>query len=809
MSPKPKLLALLLAILVLPGVNGQCRKHDAAGFVPPESAHPAWIGPALDSSSTDKRSAPILRRSFRLDAKPRSGTVRIVGLGHYSLSLNGRRVGDGVINQVWSQYDKTLYVQEFDISGLLQPGENVFGVILGNSFWHVVPTEDPGRYRGYATDFAKGAAYRLWLEARIQVRSGDDIVIASGPEWKWREGPLTFSDVYGGEDFDARLDPDGWDKPGSADDGWADVVILPAPAAELVSLIGPPMKEFEVFQATGTKNMGAAGFTYVFPQNCSALLRFTVSGKAGQHVRFKPAEDVDTKGKVRFPYTWDTGQEVWQDYILRGGGEESHQTLFSYIGCRYVGVTGAVPAGEPNPGDLPVIRKIELVHVRAANPAVGSFECSSGLQNAIQRLSDWAVRSNMSHYATDCPHREKYAWLEETWHMARSVSYLFDVRDWYKRTARAIRDVQLPDGHIITKAPMYLTAANPHGKYHEAAEWGIAGVLVPWHLYEWYGDRGALAASYDSMKRYLDYLASQAKDGIITSNLGDWLDYGHGKEDGPSHWTPQPVSATAVWALGTETLSQAARVLGKGDDAVRYQALFEQIRSDFQRHFYDPGTKTVKNGGSCQAANAAALCIGLIPEKDRAGALQAIVDDLERRDWQQTVGEVFHVFFMRALAEGGRGDVLQKVYGRETVGSFGYMVKTGLTTLPETWDARRGTIYGLNHFALGHLIEWHFAYVAGIRQQPGGIGWRKILIAPQPGDLKSAAVDFDSPAGRIAVRWTADGGEFRMTATVPENIEAIAVLPDGSRRALAAGPNTLVGPLRSRERTKDRIQDKS
>jgi alpha-L-rhamnosidase len=790
---KRPFLILLLAVLSIFFV--QCREKDA-GAGRRAHADPQWIGPALDSSHTDKRPAPILRRKFRLEAKPLSGTVRIVGLGHYRLSLNGRPVGDGVINQVWSQYDKTLYVQEFDISDLLRQGENVFGVRLGNSFWHVAPTEDSARYRGYATDFAKGAAYRLWLDARIQTGSGDEVAVTSGPEWNWREGPLTFSDVYGGEDFDARLEPDGWDKPGFADQAWPRVAVLPAAPAELVPLIGPPMKEFEVFPPTEIKNLGAAGYTYIFTQNCSALLRFTVAGQAGQRIRLKPAEDVDAKGKVRFPYTWDTGQEVWQDYVLRGGGEESHQTLFAYIGCRFVGLTGAVPAGEPNPGGLPVLRKIELVHVRAANPAVGSFACSSGLQNAIQRLSDWAVRSNMSHYPTDCPHREKYAWLEETWHMARSVSYLFDVREWDKRTARAIRDGQLPEGHILTKAPMYLTAANPHGKYHEAAEWGMAGVLVPWHLYEWYGDRDALAASYDSMKRYIDYLVGQAKDGIITSNLGDWLDYGHGKEDGPSQWTPQPVSATAVWALGAETLSRAARVLEKGDDAVRYQALFEQIRSDFQRHFYNSRTKTVKNGGSCQAANAAALCIGLIPEKDRDGALQAIVDDLERRGWQQTVGEVFHVFFMRALAEGGRGDVLQKVYGRDTVGSFGYMVKSGLTTLPETWDARRGTIYGLNHFALGHLIEWHFAYIAGIRQPTGGIGWRKILVAPQPGNLTGAAAEFASPTGVIAVRWTAIAGEFRLTANVPAKTEAVAILPDGSRHPLTAGPNTLVCPFR-------------
>ena len=789
---------LVVSVIVLVAANGRCRKNNGESAGSQESSRPQWIGPSLDLQSADKSPCPILRSHFRLGSKPLGGTVRVVGLGHYQLRLNGKQVGESVINQAWSQYDKTLFTQEFDISSFLMKGENVFGVMLGNSFWHIGPTNDPGRFQGYATDFAKGHPHLLWLEARIRTKSGEDIVVASGPGWKWAPGPLTFSDVYGGEDYDARLAPDGWDEPGFADDRWSGVTIMPAPSAELVPLIGPPMKEYEVFQPKEVRNLGAAGYIYIFPQNCSAVLRFTVSGKPGSRVRFKPAEDVDDKGRVRFSYTWDTGQEVWQDYTLRGGEEESHETLFSYIGCQYVGLTGAVPAEEPNPEGLPVIHKLELVHVRTANAVAGSFTCSSDLQNSIQRISDWAVRSNMSHYATDCPHREKYAWLEQTWHMAESISYLFDVRDWYKRMDRNIRDVQLPDGHIITKAPMYLTKANPHGVYHEAAEWGIAGVLDPWHLYEWYGDRNALAAAYESMKRYIDYLSSTAKDGIITTNLGDWLDYGPKEKDkeGFPMWTPQQVSATAVWALGAKTAAKAARVLDKGDDAARFDALFEKIRADFQRHFYDPRTKTVKNGGSCQAGNAAALCIGLIPEKDREGALQAVADDLAKRNWQQTVGEVFHIFFMRALAEGGRGDVLQKVYSREDIGSFGYMVKIGLTTLPETWDAKRGTIYGLNHFAFGHLIEWHFAYIAGIRQQPDGIGWKKILIAPQPGNLKSASADFNSPSGKISVRWTAAEGKFQLTATVPDGVAATAILPDGSRYNLVAGPNTLSCPFK-------------
>jgi hypothetical protein len=361
---------------------------------------------------------------------------------------------------------------------------------------------------------------------------------------------------------------------------------------------------------------------------------------------------------------------------------------------------------------------------------------------------------------------------------------------------RDLRDAQLPDGHIPTNSPNYLIGVPPHGFWNEAPEWGIAGVLVPWHVYEWYGDAGVLEESFDSMRRYVDYLASQAKDGVITSNLGDWYDYGHGKGNGPSRWTPSGVTATAVWAIGADTVAKAAAGLGRREEEKTYRAMREQIGRDFLRHFYDAATKTVKNNGSCQAAHATALCAGLIPDADRAAVLRAIVDDLEKRRYQQTVGEVTQVFFLRALAEGGRGDVLHRVYAREERGGYGFMVKSGLTTLPESWSAEPGTGDSMNHFMLGHLVEWHFAYVAGIRQQPGSVGWEHVLIAPVPGPevgVTSATASFRSPKGLIGSEWSiegeggARGRKFRLRVVIPEGCDARVVLPDGSERSVGSG----------------------
>lgn len=761
-------------------------------------AQPGWITTRKATETNRLAPCPILRSSFTLDQAPARATVRVIGLGHYELSLNGKRVGASLINQPWSEYSKTLYWQEFDILPRLQKGENAWGVMLGNSFWKVGPANDTMRYikTDAMPDFSKGYPYLLWLEARITMADGKEVTSRSDGTWKWADGPLTFSNIYAGEDFDARSLPAGWDTPGFDDRTWKKVEIAPAPSGVPEAFTGPPIMAAQTFQVERivTPKVPAAGpatvageYTYVFPQNCSALLRFTVEGAAGKKVRFKPCEFMDSTGRVKFTYTWGTKKDIWHDYTLRGGGLEQHQVLFCYVGCQYVGVTGAVPEGYPNPDGLPVLKSLDLVHVRAACAEAGFFSCSSDLQNGAYRMIDWSIRSNLSYVATDCPHREKNGWQEQNWHMSRAFSYRFDARTFFEKIAHDVRDSQLPDGHVPTNCPNYLVGIPPHGYWNEAPEWGISSVLLPWHLYEWYGDRATLAAAFKSMRRYIDYLSTQARDGIISSNLGDWYDYGHGKGDGPSQWTPNQASATAIWALGAKTVARAAKVLGKSREQALYEKLFQRIRQNFQRRFYDSQRKSVLNHGSCQAINSTALCVGLIPEEDRKAVVQAIVDDVERWQYQQTVGEVLQVFFVRALAEGGRNDVLHKVYSRETRGSYGYMVRQGLTTLPESWDARPGTGNSMNHFMLGHLMEWQFAYVAGIRQQPGDIGWHRILIAPNPGPLDSASASFNAPSGMIKVHWLKKDNRFEMSVTIPTGVEAQAVMPNGEKRALREG----------------------
>ena len=754
---------------------------------PLPAAGPVWL------TSPATQPCPLFRREFSLPAEPSKATLRMVGLGHYQLHINGRRAGDAAINQAWSQYNKTIYVREFDLAGLLKQGPNAIGVMLGNSFWHNPPSPK-GRYHKACAECSFGTPFLLHAELTVETASGN-VRVASDPSWKTAPGPVTFSHVYGGEDYDARLEQGGWDAPGFDDKNWAPAVATPAPPGKLDRQFWPPLREKQVFPARDVVAAGPGTYHVFFGQNASAMVRFTVQGKAGQSFTMQPSEYRTDDGKFMKP-KW--GDPVLFRYTLRGGEPETHQWLFHYNGFQAVELIGAVPPGQPNPDGLPALSRLELVHVHADLPEAGGFASSSGVFNGTHTLIDWAMRSNMTDAMTDCPHREKLGWLECAHLLMPTYAYRYDARDWLAKIARDIREAQEPSGRILTVAPSYPGTCFPND-FHWTVEWGCAGALLPWQHYNWYGDAAILRDNYDCMRGFVDFVAGASKDGIAPGGLGDWYDYGHGQGPGPSRFTPQSLSATAVQVMCIDAVIGAAKVLGKSDDVRKYRGLRESTAAAFLRTFYDPAKKRFANNGSCQCAHTIALEANLVPSADRRPVLDAVVEDLRQRDWQQTPGDVGHVYFIRALARAGRSDVLHKVYSREGLGSYGGILKKGLTAMPETWDAMTDGYQSHNHAMLGHVMEWFYGYVGGIRQDEGGIGWTRILIAPVPGPLEHAECTFKSPAGPIASRWKVADGRFELTAEIPPGTTARLVGPDGTAKEVGPGTHQLRSAAAPRE----------
>ena len=395
---------------------------------------------------------PVFRKEFQLMSPAASAVLHIVGLGHFDVFVDGARQGDAYFNGPWSQFNKTIYYQDFRLQKLSK-GKHVIAVNMGNSFYRVGQPL-PGRYTRDQNDFSNGHPYELAASLDIKDRTGTHTALTTDKSWLWKPGPYTFSHELAGENYDARILNDGWMKPGYKGTGWTKPLTFPAPKVALKPVDWPGIKEKESWTPTTIYHPTSDSWSYVFPQNAMAVLRFRVHGARGATFKLKPSEVMTKDHVVR---QLNLTGEASGIYTLNGNGEESHEWRFFYHGFRYVELTGAVPKGKPNPRHLPVVDSLEMVHVRTDNPVVGSFASSSDLYNDTLKIIDWAVRSTNSSYAmTDCPTREKLGWLECSHLLFSTFTYGYDTKAWFRKICGDIRDIQEPSGKITTVAPRYL-----------------------------------------------------------------------------------------------------------------------------------------------------------------------------------------------------------------------------------------------------------------------------------------------------------------------------------------------------------------
>ena len=719
-----------------------------------------WAGARWISAASAEGRLPLFRKEFSVSGKVARATVFVCGLGHCELRMNGQKVGNRELEPGWTNYRKTCLYSTYDITPLVRKGANAFGVLLGNGMYHV-----PGeRYTKFTGSFGPP---KLILHARIEYAGGKTETISTGEIWRTAPGPMTLSSVYGGEDWDARLEEAGWDRPGFAEGaGWRPVRVTEGPGGALRSR---PMEPIVVRKTLKPVSWKQAGDAWVadFGQNASGWPRLRVRGKGGQAVRLIPGEMLKD-GRV------DQGQSggpcYWQ-YTLRGGSSEDWRPRFTYYGYRWVQVEGAAPAGKAAPGQA----EIEALESEVLYPDVrgaGVFECSDPLVNRIHDLIRWAMVSNMKSVLTDCPHREKLGWLEQAHLCGPSLMYNYGLGALYSKIAADMREAQTPDGLIPDIAPEYTVF---QGGFRDSPEWGSAYIIALWQHYQFTGDRRTLEENYPGMRRYVSYLTRKLKGGILEHGLGDWADVGPNPPG--SHHTPMGVTATATLHYDLALMAGIAGLLGRDDEADGFRRQAEDVRAAFNARFFNSDTNQYATGS--QTANGIALFTGVV-DTGRVEAVAAnLVKDVTDRGYHTTAGDVGHTYVLQSLARAGRSDVVLKMMQQTDYPSYGHQLALGATALTEAWDGpARG--WSQNHFMLGHAEEWFYKSVLGIDQAADSIAFGKILIRPDTGcGLEWARGSYESARGPIAVDWKREGDAVTLRVTIPPGATAAVRVPAG------------------------------
>lgn len=741
----------------------------------------------------DKPVAPYkllqLRREFTATKPVKRAMAYICGLGQFEMFLNGEKVGDHFLDPAWTKFDKEAQYVAFDITGELRDGKNAVGVMLGNGYYHT----PHGRYLKLL--FSYGAP-KMICKLQIEYADGTAQTVVSDDKWRASESPVTFSSIYGGEDYDASAVQPGWAEPGFDDRKWKKAVLTQGAGVKLIPQISEPLKVMERIPTVRRFRAANGNWVYDLGQNASGIVQLTVRAVTPQSIKLIPGELINDDSTVN---QRASGAPFYHVYTARGdGSSETWHPQFTYYGFRYVEVEGAVPAGESNPGALPEVIDITGLHTRNSAAQVGTFACSDPLFNKIHTLIDWAVRSNMASVLTDCPHREKLGWLEVTHLMGGSIQYRYDISRLYAKQVNDMRTAQHANGMVPTIAPQYVTFSPD---FIDTPEWGSAFVIIPWNLYEWYGDLAPLRDNYERMKRYVDYLGSRADNHIVAYGLGDWYDIGPDRP-GYAQLTSNGVTATAIYYQDVKILERAARLLSKEADVRKYAALASDIKRAFNEKFFDK--KTLKYDRDSQTANSIALHMDLVEPQYKAVVRQNLIDDIRRRGNALTAGDVGYRYVLRALEENDASEVIYDMNSRYDVPGYGYQLAHGATCLTESWQAYREV--SNNHCMLGHLMEWLYSGLGGIRQSPGSAGYKEIVIRPQVvGDIHSAAVSFRSPYGLIRSEWSDSPQQYRQRVEIPANTTALVYLPAVDPAAVSESgvPLGEVPGLSVRERGKD------
>lgn len=725
-------------------------------------------------------SAPLFRKEFAVGSDIKKARVYVSGLGYYELYINGRKVGDHVLDPANTTYHddlpfkvnpRVLYVT-YDVTDYLKTGNNVVGAMLGNGWYS---PDEPGVYRlgkkmgekQYSKAIAPfGDRPKLLLQMNIETADGKEVSVVSDKTWKTSSGPITANNICDGEAYDGRLEKAGWENTGYDDSGWDNSRLVDAPNGVLRAQMIPPVKVCRNIKAVKLFEPKEGVFVFDFGQHFSGWMRLRVAGDRGTKVTLRYAGRVYEDNMIddrNATTSWLSAAQT-DTYTLKGAGIEEWEPRFTLHGFRYVELTGF-------PGK-PSMETLEGRFVHSDIEVSGSFECSNPLLNQIHHNVWWTFMSSFQGISQDAGDRcERVGCTGAPGFVGEDYLYNFYSAAFWAKWVNDMRDSQKPNGNLSVITPLDWPGRN---NYQVWPAWASNYHLFIWYLYQYYGDTRIIEEHYDGMKKYVDFLGTKTDDYVIHEGMGDHMEPQPGGESSfDPKATPRALPATGYYYFDARILAESAKILGKDGDVKYYSELAEKIKQAYNKEFFDPETN--QYAGGTQTANAFSLYLGMVPDDREQAVLENLIDNIvNEHDGHLWAGIIGINALEQVLADYGYADVMYGIATKTTWPSWGYQIANGATTVWERFEVSSSC--SLNMKMLGSVEKFFYKDIAGIAHTLPG--YADIAIKPYiVGDLTHAKASVKTVRGIVSSQWQKDGKTLRLDVRIPVNSRAKVSVP--------------------------------
>ncbi len=724
----------------------------------------SWIS---DEEAKETKPAPYFRKVFVAGKTIKSARAYIAAGGLYELYVNGKRIGDHVLDPMYTRFDRRNLYVTYDVTNALLSGNNAIGVLLGNGWYN---------HQSTAVWYFHLAPWRarpaFCMDMRITYTDGTTETISTDTRWKTAAGPLVFNSIYTGEHYDSRLEQPGWNTANFDDRKWKGAFNRSAPSTQVVSQLMYPIRHVETIPAKSISRIDDTTYLFDLGRNIAGVSKIKVQGEAGTVLRLTHTERL-TKDKrhvdlsnIDIHYRPTDNQDPFQTdiFILNGKGGQEFTPRFNYKGFQYVQVTSSKPVQ---------LHKEDLVSyfMHSDVPPAGHITSSNPIINQIWQATNNSYLSNLFGYPTDCPQREKNGWTGDANIACQTGLYNFDAFTVYEKWMADHRDEQQPNGVLPSIIP-----SNGWGyEWGNGPDWTSSIAIIPWELYLFYGDVKPLADNYQNIKRYVDHIDTEYPSGLTTWGLGDWVPV--------KSKSPVALTSSCYYYTDVIILAKAAKLLGKLSDYQHYSRLAVKIK-DAVNNKYLNAEKGIYGEG-LQTELAVPLYRGIVPEQLKPRVAANLSKAVEATGYHLDVGILGAKAILSALSDNGYAETAYKLAAQETYPSWGWWMKNGATTLYENWDINARSDMSLNHIMFGDIGAWLYRGIAGIKPDTGQAGFKNILLEPHfVNGLNYFKAEHAGPYGLIKSAWERSGKNVVFNVTIPAGSTAAVCFPVAGKAAI-------------------------